>query len=96
MSSQSRRFTVRFNLFSLKRQLEIANDRKYTWVEVADGSGLNRKTVERMALNQYRRVDLSTLEGLISFFTNEGMSVDISDLFTLTPGSHQDTDTQEE
>lgn len=96
MSSRPRqRYAVQFNLFTLRRQLEIGQGRKYTWVEIATGADLNRKTVERMAQNLYRRVDLATLEGLLAFFNNEGLEIGISDLFTVVPSAAESPEENE-
>ena len=75
---------VSCNLFVLRRKLEIHNKRKYTWVEIAEKSGLSRKTVERMAQNQYRQVRFSSLEALLGFFAEEGMPIGIEELLSVS------------
>jgi transcriptional regulator with XRE-family HTH domain len=84
MVKRGERITVQYNLFTLKKQLEIAKQRSYSWSELAERSGLNRKTVERIAQNKYQRADFATLEALLEFFHEEGMPVGIQDLLTVT------------
>ncbi len=78
------RTTVTFNLFTLRRKLEIHNQRKYTWVDIARMSGLNRKTLESMAKNRHTQVRFSSLESLLTFFHDEGMPIGIQDLLVIT------------
>lgn len=82
--SHNSRLKVKVNLFTLRRNLEVEKQRKYTWVEMAEKSGLNRKTLERLAQNKYKRMDFSTLDALLNFFRDEGMPIGIQDLLIVT------------
>ncbi len=53
--------TATFNLFNLKQKLEMHRGREYSWAEISRLTGLNRRTIDRMAANQTGRVDLTTV-----------------------------------
>lgn len=74
--------TLNHNLFTLKRQLEIAKRREYTWVQIAAATDVHPNTLHNIATNKTRRVDLDIVEKLLAFFAAEGMPVTINDLFT--------------
>lgn len=75
------RVAVEFNLFALKKKLELQQGREYSWAEMAASAGLHHNTVSRIGTNKTDRVDLATLARLLGFFRNEGMPVEIQDLF---------------
>lgn len=75
--------SVRFNLFSLIRQLEIQRGEKVTVAEIAQKAQLHRNTVQRISDNNTERVDLATLGKLLAYFESEGMPVSIEKLFLI-------------
>lgn len=75
---------VQYNLFTLRRLLEIKKQRKYNWGEIAQKAGLTRKTLETMANNKSSRVNFSSLEALLDFFRDEGMPIGIEELLSVT------------
>lgn len=81
---QNKKSKVQYNLFTLRRLLEIKKQRKYNWGEIAQKVGLTRKTIEYMAKNKFRRVNFSSLEGLLDFFADEGMPIGIEELLSVT------------
>jgi transcriptional regulator with XRE-family HTH domain len=76
--------TVKFNLFNLVQQLGIQRQRRYSWAEVAKLSGLHQNTILKLANNETHRIDLETIEKLLTFFEREEMPVSLSDLFTVS------------
>ncbi len=74
---------VKFNLFTLRRLLEIEKGESLTWNDVADGADLNINTIYGMANNTSKRVDVRTMEKLIDYFNREGLEVGPGDLFAL-------------
>lgn len=75
---------IAFNLFTLKRQLEIRNGRPYSWKEIARATGIHRNTLQNIASNKTGGIDNGVLGNLLDFFAAEGMPVSLSDLFTVT------------
>lgn len=76
---------MNFNLFTLRRRLEILKGKAISWTEVARLTGLHQNTIYNLADNRTRRVDLETLESLLTYFRTEGLDIGISDLFVLSP-----------
>lgn len=76
--------TINHNLFTLKRQLEIAKRHEYSWMQIAEATKVHPNTLHNIATNKTRRVDLDIVEKLLAFFAAEGMPVTINDLFTTT------------
>lgn len=75
---------IKYNIFSLKHQLELKTDKPYPWTEVSRLSGVNINSLKNIAGNKTRRVDFDNLESLIDFFAAQGMPITISDLLTVT------------
>jgi hypothetical protein len=76
--------TIKYNLFALKRQLEIQNSRPYSWKEISAATGIHRNTLQNLAGNKTARSDLGILAALLDFFAAEGMPVTVDQLFTVT------------
>lgn len=76
--------TVRFNLDQLLRQLAAKNNRDYEKSYVADKSGVSRTTISGIVNGNTTRVDLETLAKLVTFFSSEGMKIDVGDLFSIS------------
>jgi hypothetical protein len=76
--------TINHNLFTLKRQLEIANRKEYTWKQIALDTGVHSNTLYNIATNKTRRLDLDIVEKLLAFFNRENMPITINDLFVVT------------
>lgn len=76
--------TINYNLFSLKRELELKKQTEYSWSKIAVGSGIHRNTILNMANGRTRRVDLDIMERLVSYFADQGMPITVGDLFTVT------------
>lgn len=83
MTTKHEGVKVNFNLFALRRMLELEKNRSYTWEDIADGAGLHINTIYGMSGNTSKRVDLRTMAKLINFFNREGLEVGPGDLFTL-------------
>lgn len=75
---------MRFNLFALHKQLELAKGQKYAWTDIARATGLHHNTLYNLADNRTRRVDLGTLEKVLAYFQQEGLTIEAGDLFTVT------------
>lgn len=75
--------SVSFNLFHLKKQLEMSMGKELSWAQIAREANLHRNTVHRIAHNSTERVDLSTLAALLSFFHARGMKISLDDLVNL-------------
>lgn len=73
--------TIEYNLFNLKKQLEIKSQREFSWNEIAERSGVHRNTMLNLANDRTRRIDLDIMARLIDFFASEGMPVTPNDLF---------------
>lgn len=73
------------NLFTLRRQLEIARGEECTWATIAAGAGLHPHTVYDLAANRSKRVEMETLAKLLNFFRDEGLNVGPGDLFVTRP-----------
>lgn len=76
-----------FNLFTLKRELEINKQREYTWREIAHATSVHHNTLYNIANNKTRRVDMDTMAALLTFFANEGMPITPADLFIVEPST---------
>lgn len=76
--------TIQYNIFNLKKQLEIQNQKEYSWAQIAELSDIHRNTVLNLANDRTQRVDLDVVARLLTFFKSEGMPVSIGDLFVVT------------
>ncbi len=83
MSAITGGVTVRSNLFALKRELELATGKAYSWKDIADGAGLNPNTVYSLAREQSGGMRFETMQGLLAFFNKEGLDVQPGDLFVM-------------
>jgi len=71
-----------FNLHKPLSRLEQIKNRRYSFSEIADASGLTRQGVRRLLKEPSDRVDVDTLSRLLDFFAAEGMPIMVNDLFT--------------
>ena len=71
---------MRFNLFALKQQLELAKEKEYSWEAIARATGLHAHTIRGIASNKKGGADLDTLNRVVRFFREEGMDIGIEDL----------------
>lgn len=76
--------TIKYNLFALKRQLEVKNTRPYTWKEIANAVNAHPNTLQNIAGNKTARVDTHVMAGLLDFFAAEGMPITVADLFVIS------------
>lgn len=75
---------IRYNLLSLKLELEYKNKREYTWKQLADAIDVSERTLSAWLHNKTSRVDMVGLAKLIDFFKSEGMPITVADLFEVT------------
>ncbi len=75
--------TVRFNLLSLKHDLERLKGEAISWAEIGRGSDVHPNTLSAMLNNKARRIDLETMERLIAYFNREGLEIGVADLFAV-------------
>lgn len=75
---------VKYNLFSLKRKLEIQSDRVYTWKEISRATGIHTNTLQNLAGNKTARIDLDILGKLMDYFEQQGVPIQPNDLFVIT------------
>jgi hypothetical protein len=73
---------VRFNLFTLQKQLELRRGEPVTQEQIAYGANLHLSTVYGLFKNTSKRVDLRTVEKLVDYFNREGLTITAGDLFT--------------
>lgn len=74
--------TMKFNLFALKRRLELATGKPYTWQQIAYQTDVHFNTIYNLSSNRTRRVDLEILGKLYDFFRREGLEITTADLLT--------------
>jgi hypothetical protein len=74
---------IKYNLFSLKRRLELLKGKSYTWQEISHKTGVHFNTLHNIEGNKTRRLDLDIVAKLLDFFSREGMPVSIDQLFTV-------------
>lgn len=60
--------SVTVNLRGLKREAEERLQRRVTWDEISQTTGLARTTINRLMNGKNQRVDLSAVDRLCSFF----------------------------
>lgn len=75
--------TMKFNLFALKRRLELLKNKPYTWQEISAQTGVHWNTLYNLSYNKTRRLDLDILTKLYDFFRQEGLSIELNDLFAV-------------
>ena len=75
---------IKYNLFALKRQLELKNNKAYTWKEIADAARAHPNTLQNIAGNKTARIDMHVVAGLIDFFKQEGLPVLLTDILLVT------------
>lgn len=78
--------TVRFNLLNLQHDLEKLRGKPISWAEIGRGSKVHPNTLSAMLNNKARRIDLETMERLLTYFRREGLNVGVADLFVLKEG----------
>ncbi len=76
--------TIKYNLFALKRQLEVKSNRPYTWKEIAGAVNAHPNTLQNIAGNKTARVDTHVMAGLLDFFAAQGMPITVADLFVIS------------
>lgn len=81
---------IKYNLFTLKRQLEVLKGKSYTWQEISHTSGVHFNTLHNIEGNKTRRLDLDIVAKLLDFFKAEGMPVGVADLFVVSNESASD------
>lgn len=72
---------IKFNLFALKRKLELHRNKSYTWREIAHATGVHFNTLYNMANNKTGGIDLKILAKLFDYFRGEGLDINPLDLF---------------
>lgn len=70
-----------FNLHRPLSELEQRRNRRYSYAEVAEKSGLTRQGVRRLLTEQTLSIRVDTLDHLLRFFHAEGMAITVADLF---------------
>jgi len=75
--------TVRLNVFSLLKQLEIAQGHDLDWSDVSRKSKITRQTWLRMRNNVGDGIDFATIAKLLDYFRQEGLEVGVADLFVV-------------
>lgn len=88
--------SIKYNLFALKHELEIKTGRTYSWVKIANESGVQINTIKNIAGNKTARIDLDILEKILKFFASQGMPitpndflvVSVTDRATVTDSAH--------
>lgn len=78
-----RRVRVEFNIWGLRKQLELLLGHELTYEEIARGAGVHPNTIYNLAANRSLRVDMRTIEGLLNYFRREGLEVGIEDLIVV-------------
>lgn len=74
--------TVKLNIFSLIKRLEIKHGHDLQWSDISRKSGITRQTWLRLRTNEATGIDLVTIGKLLDFFAAEGMPITVNDLFT--------------
>lgn len=74
---------ISLNVFRLKAQLEGKKERRYTIAEMSEKTGLHRNTVRGLLNGRTRRIDLDVLGSTLAFFQQEGLEVEVADLFKM-------------
>lgn len=77
-------YTVKLNLFALKKDLEKKAGHDMYWTDIAAQSGISRQTWDRLYSGKSDRIELGTLGKLLTFFRGQGLDVTIADLFVIT------------
>jgi hypothetical protein len=75
---------IKLAIFEQLKRLEAMKGRNYQHAEIAVKTGLSRHTVKTVFSNATTRIDLATMEAVLTFFHSEGLPVTVADLFTVT------------
>jgi len=75
--------TVKFNVAQLIRELSLRNKRDYDKTTLATEINVSRTSLYGILGNSNVRIDLPTVEKLISFFYAEGMPIKLEQLFSV-------------
>lgn len=81
---------IRFNLNVIIARHEQDTGRRWSFTALSKATGLNKNSINSIARNKSRRVDLNTLNALCNFFGCEP-----GDLFEYIPDSQSDQDATE-
>lgn len=79
--------TVSFRLFELIKDLEKMKGQNYSLSMISDKTGITRAALSRMMNHKTDRVYLSTIGTLLAFFRDEGLGVELSDMFNIEIGA---------
>lgn len=77
-------YTVKLNLFALKKDLEKKVGHDMYWTDIAALSGISRQTWDRMYGGKADRIEFGTLGKLLTFFRSQGLDITIADLFVVS------------
>jgi DNA-binding Xre family transcriptional regulator len=78
---------TRFNVDTLLRKLAAQKNIDFDKTTVAELSGISRTTITAITNNKSKRIDLETIDNLLTFFEAQGMPITVGDLFVTTTQS---------
>lgn len=77
---------IQWKLSQMMGRYQVETGKRLTLGELADASGVARSSVTTAVAGQSKRVDLSTLDKLLTFFEEElEQSVTVADLLEYVP-----------
>lgn len=74
---------ISYNLFALKRKLELQTGKAYTWRKIGKETGVHYNTLNNLANNKTSRIDVDILRRILEFFQSQGMNIVFSELFVI-------------
>ena len=74
---------IKFNPISPMLKLESTRNHRYTFTEMAEIGGMSKQLARKMLSAPMESPGRATLEGLLNFFSAEGMPITINDLFDI-------------
>jgi DNA-binding CsgD family transcriptional regulator len=84
VSEQKSGVKIVFNLYILRKRLELLKEQDYTYERIAREAGIHPNTVYNLAANRSKRIDISTVKSLLNYFRRQGMQIGIQDLILVT------------
>lgn len=76
--------SVKFNLWELKKKLELHKGRDLTIIEMAEGMGVSYFSLLKAINNESGGVQFDTLSKMLEYFRGCGLEISIDDLLTVT------------
>ena len=80
---------MKWKFSELRGRVQVATGQSVTYEEITDATGLANQTISSISTGRAKRLDLATMEKLLTFFSARlGEPLSTNDLLEYQPGDH--------